>query len=250
MNEPTNELTRKQRKELKKQHKQEEREQQQRTSRSKSLTLWALVGIVVVGVVGGLILVAGGDSESTSTDEGIVLAETITDSDWMRGNPDAEITIVEYSDFQCPACRSFMPVVDDLLEKHGDDVRLVYRHFPLRSIHANADLAARATESAGNQDAFWEMHDLLFEKQSSWSNSNDADDVFAQYAEDLGLDVEQFRTDLKSDDVRTRVNNDYQGGVQSDVTSTPSFFVNGELVQMQAFSDLETRVEELLADNS
>ena len=106
----------------------------------------------------------------------------------------------------------------------------MYRHFPLSQVHSNADTAARASEAAGNQGKFWEMHDKLFETQKTWSNQGNAEDIFAGYAEGLGLDVERFRNDIDSKEVKDRVRDDSQSGVRAGINSTPTFFINGEQI--------------------
>ncbi len=93
----------------------------------------------------------------------------VTEADWSKGNLESPVVLLEYSDFQCPACKARGPIIENLLGEFGDHIRFVYRHMPLSSIHNNAQLAAQATEAAGVQGKFWEMHDHLFETQSEWS---------------------------------------------------------------------------------
>lgn len=152
-------------------------------------------------------------------------------SDHTKGGEAARLELVEYSDFQCPACGAYYPLVKQIMKEFGGDVRLAYRHFSLRQIHQNADLAARVAEAAGVQGKFWEMHDTLFERQAEWSKSIDATTLFAKYAGDLGLDWERFRRDISSQAVREKVESDYQKGLSLKVDSTPTFFLNGEKLE-------------------
>ena len=132
------------------------------------------------------------------------------------------------------------PVVERLVDAYAGQVRIVYRHFPLTNIHPNAVPAARAAEAAGLQGKFWEMHDAIFEGQSQWSSRTpaSAQEIFAGYAADIGLDVTQWEADRESDAVKDKVDADTASARSSRVTSTPSFFINGELVDVFASSDV------------
>lgn len=157
----------------------------------------------------------------------------VTDEDTYLGNKDAKVTLIEYSDFQCPACKSYEDIVKQVLDSYSpEELRFVFRHFPLRSIHPNADIAAQAAEAAGEEGKFWEMKDLLFEKQDEWSDEKDPKGLFGAYAASLGLDVAEFDEDLKSDDdSKERVEKDYQSGVALDINSTPTFILNGVIIK-------------------
>lgn len=208
----------------------------------------------IVGIVALLFfLVRLGSPSSTipqnggqaSVDSG-TLAEPVTDKDHIKGNPEAPITIVEYSDFQCPACASFHPVVQQLLEEMDDQVKFVYRHYPLRQIHSNAQLAAQAAEAAGMQDKFFEMHDLLFENQRSWSNLSDPTEHFTDYAQQLELDTERFLKDLTSRAAQTTVSEHYSSGTSSGVRGTPSFYVNGQkITNPQSVAAFKAAIEQI-----
>lgn len=143
----------------------------------------------------------------------------------VKGAPMAPITIVEYSDFQCPYCSAARPLLERLLREHEGKVKLVFKHFPL-SMHPRAVHAARAAEAAKLQGRFWEMHDLLFEHQHEL---DDAD--LERYAEMTGLDVERFKADLASDATQARVDADRAEGEGFGVEGTPSIFVNGRRFQ-------------------
>lgn len=151
--------------------------------------------------------------------------------DHVKGNVESPIIIVEYSDFQCPACRVYYGITKQLMVEFGDQISLVYRHFPLTSIHINAEFAARAAEAAGKQGKFWEMHDLLFEKQAEWSNQNDVESLFISYAKLLNISIEQFKADWRSAEVKNFVRAQKNHALKSGLTGTPSFFINGEQIQ-------------------
>ena len=141
--------------------------------------------------------------------------------DHFRGPIDAPVTVVEYGDFECPYCGRAEPVVRELLQEFGD-VRYVWRHLPLSDVHANAQLAAEAAEAAARQDAFWEMHDLLFKHQDALGPRD-----LISYARELGIDVERFTDDLREHTGNARVAEDIDSADLSGVSGTPTFFING-----------------------
>lgn len=144
------------------------------------------------------------------------------------GNKNAKTTLVEYSDYECPACALFYPVVKQIVDQNPDKLVFVYRNFPLPQ-HQNALSAAYAAEAAGKQGKFWEMHDLLFTNQNTWASqsSTTARDTFIGYATQLGLNIDQFQKDMDSQAVKDKVETDYQSGVKSGVGATPTFYLNG-----------------------
>lgn len=131
----------------------------------------------------------------------------LTEEDWMRGDPEAPITIVEYADFQCPACGNFAMYLEALRAEFPDSIRIVFRHMPLESIHDKAYIASMAAEAAGAQGKFWEMYDVLYQRQQEWAGYDEEDFVnWAIFqAELLDLDVEQFKADLKNEALRTEL---------------------------------------------
>ena len=153
----------------------------------------------------------------------------------VKGNLESDITLIEFSDFQCPACGQAYPIVKQLSEEYGDQFSLEYRHFPLRAIHPNAQIAAQAAEAAGVQGKFWEMHDMLFDNQSEWSTSFNPTKNFKEYAETLEINVDRFEYDLKSDEVKQKVNADADQAELLNLPGTPSFIVNGETKSFEEF---------------
>jgi Na+/H+ antiporter NhaA len=143
--------------------------------------------------------------------------------DHIRGSDDAPVTLVEYGDFECPNCGQAEPVVRQLVNEFGDDLRYVFRHLPLADVHPHAQLAAEAAEAAGDQGAFWEMHDLLFEHQDALEPKN-----LVAYAEQLGLlVVDRFTEQLRRHEYAGRIASDVDDADLSGVSGTPTFFVNG-----------------------
>lgn len=190
---------------------------------------WGIATLVLGGMIFGMVKIA---SRNSSDDKQLLsLADNINESDWIRGDKEAKVIITEYSDFQCPACASYYEIVKMAHKEFGDKLAIVYRHFPLRQIHANADMSALSAEAAGNQGKFWEMHDMIFENQKKWEGDKNAKEIFIKYAEDLGLISEQFKKDLDSKELKEKVEADYQSGVKAGVNHTPTFFVNGKEIQ-------------------
>jgi protein-disulfide isomerase len=148
----------------------------------------------------------------------------IRTDDPSRGETSAKVTVVEFSEFQCPFCSRAIPTVADLAKKHGKDVRVVWKHMPL-SFHPNAMPAALAAEAAREQGKFWEMHDKLFAGQASLSEA-----AYEMYARELGLDLARFQATRAAPATRKRVEDDMAAAAAAGITGTPTFVVNGEPV--------------------
>ena len=153
------------------------------------------------------------------------LKPEVNSSDHHEGNVNAEITLVEYGDFECPHCGLAHPLIKRLLKEKGKDLHFVFRNFPLREIHYNAYEAAVTAEAAGKQGKYWEMHDLIFENQNMLNT-----DLFLSLAEYLSLDLTQFAKDSKSEEIQNRIEMDFESGIHSGVNGTPTFFLNGSRV--------------------
>lgn len=189
----------------------------------KKSTIYAIVGSLILVVV----LLALGANPSTGGN--LTLAEG--DLEWVKGNPDAKVELVEYLDFQCPACRSYSGMVNQLLLDFPEDLKVGYLHFPLTNIHANALPSALAAEAAGAQGKFWEMADLLFERQSDWSQTVTPAETFGQYAQQLGLDPVRFLSDFNSDAMKEKIISQQKTGLVMKLSGTPSFFLNGKKIE-------------------
>jgi protein-disulfide isomerase len=155
----------------------------------------------------------------------------------LRGRADAPVLLEEYGDFQCPPCGFFHPILKRLEGEYPTQLRVAFRHYPLRGMHKNAAEAARAAEAAALQGKFWQMHDMLFEKQKEWSEAAPARPVFLNYARTLGLDVQKFTQDIDSTTVSNRVMNDENEGSARGVTGTPTVFLNGREVPYETAID-------------
>jgi cyclophilin family peptidyl-prolyl cis-trans isomerase/protein-disulfide isomerase len=165
-----------------------------------------------------------------STPTGQSPVPEVSPSDWALGSTDAPLTIIEYSDFQCPGCAFVAPVLEQLYRKYPEKVRVVFRHYPLIVVYDKAALAAQAAEAAGLQNRFWEMHDLLFARQQEWAGQSPEEfqNWLVQRAKDLKLNAEQFEQDLNSQTLVNRVQKAYDENYSLRMPGAPYLLINGE----------------------
>lgn len=196
--------------------------------------LLIIIGLILIAFVGLIML--NGQKEETITAE---------PSQHVYGDGNKKVTLIEYGDFQCPACYDYEPTMQAIREKYKDEINFQFRNFPLTQIHPNALAAHAAAEAASRQGKFWEYHDILYEEQKSWStvSANERSAVFEQYATQLELDLEQFRADIDDPGVRAIINADIKEGKLIGATGTPTFVLNGKKLDktsadVDAFSKL------------
>lgn len=199
----------------------------------KTIITFIVVTLGVLLGVGGLLWQFGSTSDQP-------VVEIAGEKKHVKGT--GSVTIVEFSDFQCPACLAVQEPLKQLLTTYEGKVEFVYRHFPLVSIHKNAMAAALASEAADMQGKFWEMHDLLFAKQAEWSSLGDPKEVFVGYAETMGIDKAKFISDLEGQGARDLVTADVLASTRYKLTGTPTFFVNGVKTE---FGQIEAKLAEL-----
>jgi protein-disulfide isomerase len=185
------------------------------------LTAAALIGGSALLIWGAIAL------RSDSGPDAVAAVPSIVADDHVRGAAASSVVVVEYFDFECPACAAYAPVVDQLVDEYGERVTFVARNFPLAQ-HTNGVAAALAAEAAAAQGRYWEMHDLLFARQKEWSGKPAATpEAFEAYALELGLDMDRFRADVANPQTRARIERDFTDGQRIGVNSTPTFFLNG-----------------------
>jgi len=219
------------------------KEEQKRSAKMRAM-FWALIVVGISGTIFGLSAAAGKNPESPSKGSQEIFADKISAYDWVEGSRTAPVMLVEYSDFQCPACGAYYPVVKRVHEEYGDKIAIVYRNFPLTSIHKNALRGAYAAEAAGEQGKFWEMHNMLFEKQPEWSEGSDSQKFLDGYAAAIGLDVERFKKDMNSQKIKDKVAADMASGEKLEVNGTPTFFLNGQkLASPRGFDDFKSAID-------
>jgi protein-disulfide isomerase len=169
----------------------------------------------------------------------------------VRGPAAAPVTVEEFADFECPPCGALFGVVKQLQSESDPRVRIIFRHHPLR-MHPHALAAALASEAAGLQGHFWEMHDLLYHEQQIWSTANDTQAVFDDYAKKLGLDVPRFHKDCESMEAKAQITVDQKRAAERGVTSTPTVFINDWVVPRSSYSvaGLKNRIAMMAANIS
>ena len=212
-----------------------------------------VIPLVIVAVAAVAVVVAanaanaGDDDTTTRATAGDSRAERLVRPDSQRLNvaADGDVTFVEFLDFECEACGAAYPVIEQLREDYGDRVTFVVRYMPL---HNNSEAASRAAEAAAAQDRFEDMYDRLFQTQAQWGEKNTSqEDLFFGFAEDLGLDMQQFRQDYDDPATLARIRRDKADGEALGVTGTPTFFVNGEKLEIRSFDDLVNALDDALA---
>lgn len=189
-----------------------------------------IVLVFVLAVSGGFLLY-----RAHSKPVVMLKGEPGADPPHARGSVSAPVIFEEFGDLQCPPCATLSPVVDQLEKQYGRKLRVVFRQFPLL-VHKNAPAAARATEAAGLQGRFWEMHHLLYQTQAAWKDSPNPQQIFEADAAQLGLDVARFKADIQSDKVTARLNADKRRATSLGVESTPTVFINNQRVKITGIS--------------
>jgi protein-disulfide isomerase len=196
---------------------------------------WVIIGVLMVVLIGGSVWYS--NTVSKTYNEGVEVKAHV------KGSETAAVTLVEYSDFQCPACGAFQPVLNEVLAQYGDKIKFEYKHFPLVQIHPFAEPAARAAEAAGQQGKFFEYADMLFAKQAEWSKGSNPTGFFTRYATELGLDMDLFakhqKSSVLSDNVRTHMMEARGLGL----TGTPSFYLNGVKMENKTFDEFKAQIE-------
>lgn len=192
-----------------------------------------------LGIIGGtFLIIAIAVALFSRPPKPIEKDKLITPTTYTMGNTNAKFWLVEFSDFQCPACHAFAHTVQELAENHKDTLLVAYRHFPLPQ-HSFAVKAAIAAQSAGRQEKFWEMGQLLFDNQENLSDA-----VVASLAASLSLDMEKFSSDSADPSLEALIESDKRYGEQLGLTATPTFFLNGVKLDVGKPEDLKKKVEE------
>lgn len=171
----------------------------------------------------------------------------VRSDDYVLGSASSSVVLVEFTDMECPACAAYHPLLKSVTDGFGDKIAFVQRHFPLIQIHPHAVFAARAVEAAGVQGKYHEMTGLLYANQGAWRTGDRSVENYISYAEQLGLDVDQFRKDVNSDTVAAKVETQRQEAIALGIDSTPSFFLNGEQISgMQSSEDFAKKINSIL----
>jgi len=194
---------------------------------------FAVVLLVMVAIIGGVFVLTRDKTKTTSS-------STSGTSSHSSGAVSSEVELIEFGDFQCPACASFYPVVEQIRETYGDKIKFTFRNFPLVTIHRNALASHRSAEAAGIQGKFFEMYDLLYQNQTSWAQLTNPLPVFESYAKSLKLDMAKYKTDFNSEAVNDTINADIKEGKDKyGANSTPTFILNGQKLVNTEIGSLE-----------
>jgi protein-disulfide isomerase len=200
---------------------------------SESKILLAIVGITIVVIAIAATVLTKPAPTLTRTD-------LVTSTAYTRGNPQAKTYLVEFSDFECPACLAIKLTVDEIIKTNESKLLFVYRNFPLDQ-HPFSHQAAKAAEAAGRQGKYWEMFDLLFSDQTKFSDA-----LFPQLADQLQLDKTKFAADMADPAINNIILDDIAAGTRFGVDATPTFFLNGTKLTINGFSDLKTAVDQAI----
>jgi len=202
--------------------------------------------ITIILVFVGVVVISNKSSNSGSSKK----SSNSTLTQHVEGKGTTGVTLVEYGDYQCPYCEQYYSTVKQAQTEFGDQIKFQFRNFPLVSLHRNAFAAARAAEAASLQGKFWQMHDALYEPSNwqVWTSASDPSSNFVQLAQQLGLNVQQFKTDFASDQVNSLVNADMAEGNKLGIDGTPTFFVDGKQVQIaNSLGDFEKVIKAEIA---
>lgn len=203
--------------------------------------LAAIFGVIVIGMVAIFAFAGGGGSTTDSNSETIDQSKLVRPDSHKIGT--GAVQVVEFGDYQCPACAAAEPTVQKLQQELGDKITFVFRNFPL-PMHKNAIPAAEAAEAAGAQGKFWEMHNKLYSTQTEWENLPNPVDKFAEYAKELGLDADRLKKEVEENKYVDFINQDKRDGEDIGVNSTPTFYINGKKAESFEYSTLKSMIEE------
>jgi protein-disulfide isomerase len=197
---------------------------------------WIIFGVVVVLIFGGLVVYSHASNppiDVSNVNATNIIAASVQNgqiADHVYGKADSKVVFIEYGDYQCPSCSGAHPQIKAVTEAYKDKVAFVFRNFPLTTIHPNARAAAAASEAAGLQGKYWEMHNRLYESQADWESltGDQRTNTFIDYASQLKIDTAKFKTDLASTAVNSKISFDQALGKKIGVNATPSFYLNGK----------------------
>jgi protein-disulfide isomerase len=202
-----------------------------------------ILAVLVLGFI-GFVVFQDNDGNKPNNSE-----VSSTASQHTKGAGNKKVTLVEYADFQCPSCAVYFPILKSAKDKYGDDITFQFRHFPLTQIHPNAMATHRAAEAASRQGKFWEMHNVLFERQQAWAQAPNVAQIMEDYATELGMNTEQFKRDYQSSQTNDVINADIAEGGKLKVSGTPTFFLNGEKLDNQSIQtpdDLYKKIDDAI----
>jgi len=211
---------------------------------SKEVKIIIAIAVVVIG--GGIWLFTR-QPQTAAPGQAVDAKSLLRDTSHMTGSKDAKVIVVEFGDYECPGCAAAEPNVERLRQEYKDNanVNFAFRNFPLPQ-HRYALITAEAAEAAGAQGKFWEMHDKLYQAQGEWSASQSPLDLLANYAQQLGLDVNKLKQEVQNNTYADVIKADQSDATSLSVNSTPTFFINGEKTSGYQYDELKSKIEEKL----
>jgi len=216
-----------------------------------------IIGTLIL-ILGGVFLFSKGGSPGISGNKvsssllvpsNAIETSGFANGSYMPASSSATATLVEFGDYECPACAVYSPLVKQLLTDFAGKIGFVFRNYPLPQ-HANALISSYAVEAAGLQGKYWQMHDKIYETQNDWVNLSDPKDIFIGYAKDLGLNVDQFISDLSSSGIKDKVQNDLSDVNAIGINETPTFYLNGKKITLtENYNELKSLVQSAVTNN-
>jgi len=204
------------------------------------------ISVITLVLVVGAAMLFGGSSSSSQNAKPISNISALVHKDSHQINAHSKVTLVEFGDFQCPACGAEYPIITQLLDNYKGKINFVFRNFPLPQ-HQNAQAAAETAEAAGAQGKFFEMYDLLYTNQSTWGETTDPMKYFTTYAKSLHLDMKKFTSDVTDKKYANKIQADVNDGYAVSVNATPTFFLNGVPIQGGiSYTDFKAKIDDAI----
>jgi len=216
---------------------------QAQKEKGKKFIIWGAIILISLLGLAGLVKLAERSGPSTTPVVNEKLKEVSLENDIIMGNPAAKVTLVEYADFQCPGCAIYNKIVDEILKAYPNDVRVVYRFFPLSGIHKNAYISARAGYAAWKMNKFKEMKNELFNNQSDWENLDNPEERFLEYAKSIGLDEAKFKALMNSKEAQDAVKAGEADAISIGLNSTPTFFLGKIKITPRNFEEFKKLID-------
>jgi protein-disulfide isomerase len=220
--------------------------------KNKTFLIIGLMTLVIF--VGGIFLFSRGNTNvstkvvnsSLLIPQNAIVTSGFVNGNYLPASTSATATLVEFGDYECPACSVYSPFVKQLLTDFAGKINYVFRNFPLAQ-HKNAPVSSSAVEAAGLQGKFWQMHEKVYATQGDWSNLDDPTSVFVGYAKDLNMDLNKFSADMNSSVVKDKIQNDVNDGTTIGINETPTFYLNGQkITPAGSYDQLKSLVQSVL----
>jgi protein-disulfide isomerase len=212
---------------------------------SRNKVFIIIICVTAILLFGGIFLLSGKsptNGPSNKVNDSLLIPQNaietsgIVNGNYLAATNSATLTLVEFGDYECPACGEYNPIIKQILTNYSGKINYVFRNYPLPQ-HTNAPISSYAVEAAGLQGKYWQMHDKVYDTQNDWANLPDPTNVFVGYANDIELNADQFTKDLNSSSVKNKVQNDMNDGNTIGITETPTFFLNGQRMNLTGSYD-------------